>query len=161
MKKHKGQIHLDALAVTGGAALAGVSFIDKLNAVLIPFLGVPVTVVTMAAAGAGVSFIHGDREINVKRMLKQIVGNTFLAVLAVAVVPKMFSMQWLEPGIMPAAAAMLAWMFRWGIPNTIKLMPDIAKKVFRLKEYKENSSFSEYDGYDSRREKYYNEDTKE
>lgn len=161
MKRMKGSVHIEqATAVAASTALVGVSLVDRLNAFIVPFLGVPVTVLTMAAAGAGVSFIHGDPESNHKRMFKHIVGNTFLAVLLVAVVPKMFSMAWVEPGIAPPIAALIAWASRWGVPAMIKLMPDVVKKVFRLKEYNESSSFDGW-GSSSRKHRYYDEDTKE
>lgn len=146
-------------AATAGAG--GLSLIHMLNSIFIPFFGVPITVVTMALAGAGVSFIHGEREPDIKKMFKQIVANTFLSLLLVVIVPKMFSMAWVEPGITPPLAAAVAWGSRWGVPATIKMMPDIIKRIFKLKEYKDtgdgdgfSSSFS-----NSLKERYYdNED---
>lgn len=146
-------------AVTAGAG--GLSLIHMLNSIFIPFFGVPITVVTMALAGAGVSFIHGEREPDIRKMFKQLIANTFLSLLLVVIVPKMFSMAWVEPGITPPLAAAIAWGSRWGVPSTIKMMPDIIKRIFKLKEYKDtgdgdsfSSSFS-----NSLKERYYdNED---
>lgn len=155
---------MTALTLTAATAGAGgLSLMHSLNTILIPFFGVPMTVVTMAAAGAGVSFIHGDKEPDIRKMFKQIAANTFLSLLLVVIIPKMFSMTWVEPGITPPIAALVAWGSRWAIPNTIKLMPDIVKRVFKLKEYKDggdgegfSSSFSK-----SLKERYYDNDTKE
>lgn len=153
-------------ATTAGAV--GLSLMDKLNAIIIPFFGVPLTVVTMAAAGAAVSFIHGDREPDTKKVFKQVFANSFISLLLVVVVPKMFHMAWVEPGITPAIAALVAWISRWGIPALIKLTPDIVRRTFKLGEYNDRNSFGEWgSGFDSnsddsaKRERYYNEDTKE
>lgn len=150
---------LTLMAATAGAG--GLSLMHRLNSIFIPFFGVPITVVTMALAGAGVSFIHGEREPDIRKMFKQIIANTFLSLLLVVIVPKMFSMAWVEPGITPPLAAAIAWGSRWGVPSTIKMMPDIIKRIFKLKEYKDtgdgdsfSSSFS-----NSLKERYYdNED---
>lgn len=158
------------MLTTTAVAAGGLSFMDKLNSVILPFFGVPLTVVTMALAGAAVSFIHGDREPNIKKVFKQVFANSFISLLLVVVVPRMFSMAWVEPGITPALTALVAWVSRWAIPNTIKLVPDIMRRVFKLGEYNDKNSFGGWgdkDGWgsdkddDSLKERYYNEDTKE
>lgn len=149
-------------ATTTGAV--GLSAIDKLSAVIIPFFGVPLTVVTMAAAGAAVSFIHGDKEPDTSAVFKQAIGNAFLALLLVVVVPRMFHMSWVEPGITPPLAALVAWANRWAVPATIKMMPDIVRRLFKLGEYSGHNAYKgvvdrEYDAQPLE-EKYY-EDAKE
>lgn len=144
------------------AAAGSLSLIDKLNSFILPFFGVPITVVTMALAGSAVSFIHGDREPNINKVFKQVFANSFVALLLVVVVPKMFHMAWVEPGITPAIAALVAWISRWAVPATIKLAPDIMRRVFKLGEYNDRNSFSGWDGVEDReslKDKYYNEDT--
>ena len=164
MQKMKGESSMTALTLTAATAgAAGISFTDIVSTANIPFFNVPMAVLTMAAAGAGVSFIHGEREPDVKKMFRQILANAFLSVLLVVVVPKMFSLAWVEPGITPALTALVAWSARWALPATIKLMPDIIKRIFKLKEYKDtgeggsfSSSFST-----SLKERYYGKDTEE
>lgn len=154
---------MTTLGLTAASAGAvSVSLIDEINNIIIPFIGVPVTVVTMAAAGAGVSFIHGDREPDTPKMFKQILANTFVSLLLIVIVPKMFSMHWVEPGITPPLAALVAWGSRWAIPATIKRFPDIVKRTFKLKEYNDRGYGSEdYSDSRSLKERYYDEDTKE
>ena len=153
---------MSTLAASTTASLGAVSvgFSEQLNAFLLPFFNVPFTVVTMAQAGAGVSFLHGDKEQDVRKMFKQIVANSFLALLLVVLVPRMFHMSWVEPEIAPVLAAGIAWSSRWGIPIAIKLMPDVFKQKFKLREYKDvsddNSNWGD-DGNDSLKKRYYDE----
>ena len=157
----KGEITMATLGnVIVPTVAVSMSLMDKLNNYILPFFDVPFTVVTMALAGAGVSFLHGDKEPDVRRMFKQIVANSFLALLLVVLVPRMFHMSWVEPEIAPVLAAGIAWSSRWGIPLAIKLMPDIFKQKLKLREYKDVSD-DEYnwseDGDDSLKKRYYDE----
>ena len=157
----KGETTMATLgAVVVPTVAVSVSLMDKLNTYILPFFNVPFTVVTMALAGAGVSFLHGDKEPDVRKMFKQIVANSFLALLLVVLVPRMFHMSWVEPEIAPVLAAGIAWVSRWGIPIAIKLMPDIFKQKFKLKEYKDvsddNSTWGD-DGDGSLKKRYYDE----
>lgn len=147
-------------SVTMPAVAVSLSFSDKLNSYLLPFFNVPFTVVTMALAGAGVSFLHGEKEHNIPKMFKQIIANSFLSLLLVVLVPRMFHMSWVEPEIAPVLAAAIAWGSRWGIPLAIKMSPDIFKRKFKLREYKNVDSDDSGWGSeetDSLKKRYYDE----
>ena len=138
-----------------GAAIVGVSLFDVINNWVIPFFGVPVTVLTMAAGGALVSFAHGKPEKDRRKLYKLAAANTFIATMLIAVAPKLMGWEWVTPENAPALAAITAWLCRWGIPSTISLMPELVRKLFKLGEYNNSSSM------DSLQEKYYDEQTKD
>lgn len=154
-----GQVSLESAVTAGVAAAAvGASQVQAINDIIIPFFGVPITVITMAAGGALVSFAHGEPMRDRKKLFKLAAANTFLATILVVVVPKMLGWQWAEPEVVPPLAAVGAWCARWFVPATIKLMPDVVKKVFGLGEYNKSKNFygDEY-GTGELEDKYYDE----
>lgn len=140
-------INVDAPTAAVGGAAVGISLLQTINGVLVPFFGVPLTVVTMAAGGALVSFAYGEPESSRKRLYTMAAANTFLASIFVAVIPRALGWSWSVPQLEPALAAMVAWGFRWAIPTTIKLVPDILRKVFRL-DSQDRGDYRSYRGYD-------------
>lgn len=161
MKKQKGNLTLDGMVTAGAAAGAvAVSQVHLFNSWLIPGFNVPVTVITMAAGGALVSFAHGEPMRDRKRLFKIAAANTFIATVAVVVVPRMFGLEWaIDEAVGPLAAAM-AWVSRWAIPATINLVPDMLKKMFGLGDYNTkniDSYYYEDDNVRQLEDKYFDE----
>lgn len=107
------------------------------NDLTLPFFGVHLTVISMAAGGAIVSFAYGDPITSRKRLYVLALANTFLASVCVAVLPAALGWQWVQPGLQPAFAALIAAGARWFVPATITLIPEFMRKILRL-DKKEN-----------------------
>jgi hypothetical protein len=151
-------------AVQMGTMLPGMSMLalgsfGPINHITTPFFGVPLTVLAMAAGGALVSFAYGEPEPSRKKLYTTAAANTFLAAIFVAVIPRAFGWAWSVPALEPAFAAGVAWMARWAVPTTIKLVPDILRKVFKLnKEDEEYGDYSAYRRHNSKYDKYLRSD---
>lgn len=112
-----------------------------LNDILMPFFGVPLTVITMAAFGAFASFAYGEPVRPRRKLYLLALANTFLASSAVAVFPEMMGWEWASPKVAPALAALLAGVSRFAIPAIVDAIPRIINKVFRLdKEEKKDEA---------------------
>lgn len=102
------------------------------NDVSLPFFGVHLTVITMAAGGAIVSFAYGDPITSRKKLYTLAIANTFIASAAVAVLPAALGWEWVQTGLQPALAALIAAGARWFVPAFITIIPEFLRKVFRL-----------------------------
>lgn len=148
-----------ASTVLPGAGMLALASFGAINQITTPFFGVPLTVIAMAAGGALVSFAYGESEISRKRLYTTAAANTFLAAIFVAVIPRAFGWSWSVPALEPAFAAGVAWIARWAVPTTIKLVPDILRKVFKLnKEDQDYDIYSDYRRHDSKYDKYLRSD---
>lgn len=117
--------------ILGGSVtgfLGGIVF----NDISLPFFGVHLTVLTMAAGGAIVSFAYGDPITSRKKLYTLAAANTFLATVAVAVLPAALGWQWVNPTLEPALAALIAIGARWFVPSMITMIPEFLRKIFRL-----------------------------
>ena len=130
------------------AASAGV-----LNNVSVPLLGVPLTVIGMAAAGAYLSFAYGKPEKNRKKLYGLAVANTFLACVAVAVLPKALGWEWTVPKIEAPLAGLFAFGARWFIPAFVESIPEWIHRILKLGEYNDRDRTSGYGGYPEYRER--------
>lgn len=129
---------MDSLIATViGATTIGISQVTGFNAITLPLFNVPVTVLTMAAGGALVSFAHGDPVRDRGALFKLAAANTFIGVILVAVIPPAFGWQWAKPEVVPPLAALVAWACRWVVPNFIKYVPEIVQRLFKLNKYKD------------------------
>lgn len=118
----------------GGAVVSGYGVFNNLS---MPFLGVPLTVIGMAAAGAYLSFAYGKPEPNRKKLYGLAIANTFLACVSVAVLPRMLGWDWAVPKIEAPLAGFFAFGSRWFIPAFIESVPEFVRKFLKLGDYKE------------------------
>lgn len=119
------------------AALSTSITISAVNNLSIPFLGVPLNVVAVAAFGAIVSFAWGKPVEGPRKLWKLyslFVGITFLAATFVAVVPYMMGWEWVKPELQPPFAGLVAAMMRFAIPPFIDLIPEVIRKIFRIEK---------------------------
>jgi hypothetical protein len=119
-------------ASTIGVGMTGFLSSIVFNDISLPFFGVHLTVITMAAGGAIVSFAYGEPITSRKKLYTLAVANTFLASISVAVFPAMMGWQWVNPELQPALAALIAVGARWFVPSIITMIPDFLRKIFRL-----------------------------
>lgn len=119
-----------------------VGFLNNIvfNDISLPFFGVHLTVLTMAAGGAIVSFAYGEPITSRKKLYTLAAANTFLASIAVAVLPPMMGWGWVNPSLQPAFAAFIAVAARWVVPSMITMVPDFLRKIFRLDKKTEDTT---------------------
>lgn len=113
------------------AGLGAIS-LATINGVSIPFLGVPLNVVTVAAFGAFVSFAWGEPVKEKKKLYMYALSSTFLAAVFVAIFPPMMGWEWVKPALQAPLAGFVAASMRFAIPPAIEAIPEIIRKIFRL-----------------------------
>lgn len=94
-----------------------------LDAITMPFLGVPLRVVGMALGGAIASFAYGRRLPDRGRLFFLAIANTFLGCAAVAILPHMFHWEWMRPEFEPPLAGLVAFGLRWAVPAFVTVAP--------------------------------------
>lgn len=102
------------------------------NDITIPLFGVKLTVVSMAAAGALVSFAYGKKVESRKVLYTLAAANTFLGSIGAAILPAALGWEWVKPELTPALAAIIAIAARWIVPAAIDLVPEFLRKILRL-----------------------------
>jgi hypothetical protein len=110
------------------AFLGGIVF----NDITIPLFGVKLTVISMAAAGALVSFAYGKRVESRKMLYTLAAANTFIGSVAAAILPAALGWDWVKPELTPALAAVIAIAARWVVPAAIDLVPEFLRKILKL-----------------------------
>ncbi len=103
-----------------------------LNTLPVPMFGVPLTVMCMAAFGSFSSFAYGQPEGSRKRLFTLAIVNTFLATIAVVVIPAWFGWTWVTPEIIGPVAAALGFLARFVIPPAIEAIPATIRGIFEL-----------------------------
>ena len=132
--------------VTGGAVAATYGWLNNIS---VPLFAVPLTVIAMAAAGAYLSASQGTPEKKNAKFYLRHLGYLFMSVVSVSVIPNILGWDWVSPRLEGPIAGALAFSARYWVPATLELIPEIVKKVFKLKEYKDasyndNQDYSEY-----------------
>lgn len=125
-------LDMQVLAI-GGAASVGAGMF---NAISVPFIGVPLTVIGMAALGAYLSTAYGKTEPVKKKLYFLVAANIFLACVAVAVIPRWLGWEWYDSKIEAPLAGFFAFAARFWVPPLIELLPELIKKFFKLGDYK-------------------------
>lgn len=119
---------------TGLATIAGAGLINDWS---VPLFGVPLTVIGMAAAGAYLSYAYGKPEPKRKKLYTMAIANTFLAAVCVAVLPSWLGWEWTNSRIEAPLAGLFAFGARFAVQPFIDTIPEIIRKLFKLKEYNE------------------------
>lgn len=130
----------NSVALTSGAIAAGTITTTGLgmwNQWSLPLLGVPLTVVMVAAFGAFLSNAYHTERLPPRQLYFYAVTNTFLASISVAVIPKMMGWEWATPQIEAPLAGMMAFAAQWWVPAALSIVPEFLRKIFRLQPKKE------------------------
>jgi hypothetical protein len=122
------------LLATGGVVAFSYGW---LNALSVPLFGVPLTVVAMAAAGTFLSASQGVPEKKGVKFYLKHSGYMFMAIVSVSIIPNIMGWDWAVPRLEGPIAGGLAFSARHWVPATVELIPEIIKKIFKVKEYKE------------------------
>lgn len=128
---------MDRLTLMASIGFATIATINDLS---VPFLGVPLNVVTVAAFGSIVSFAWGQPIKERKKLYMYALASTFLAATFVAVVPYMMGWEWVKPELQPPFAGLMAAGMRFMVPPFVDAIPEVIRKVFRLDKKEEHQS---------------------
>lgn len=127
-------------ALTSGIIAAGsitTSSLGMWNQWSLPLLGVPLTVVMVAAFGAFLSNAYHTERLPPRKLYFYALTNTFLASISAAVVPKMMGWEWVTPTLEAPLAGMMAFAAQWWVPTALSIVPEFLRKIFRLQPKKE------------------------
>lgn len=122
---------MDKLTV---AAWLGALTVSAVNNISVPFVGVPLNVVGVAAFGAIISFAWGEPVKERKKLYMFAVASTFVAATFVAVVPTMMGWGWVTPKLQAPFAGLMAAVMRFAVPPFLEAIPEVIRKVFRLEK---------------------------
>ena len=139
-------LDIGVILKTTSAASVATAVGAGINGWSIPLFGVPLTVVAMAAAGATISFAYGEPVRSRRKLFTLAAANTFVAAIAVAVIPQALGWEWVDARLQPPLAGLVAIGARWFVPQFINLVPEMLRKAFKLEKYdRVYNSSSEYD----------------
>lgn len=125
---------------TGGAVAATYGW---LNDVSVPLFGTPLTVLAMAAAGTYLSASQAKPEKKSGKFYLKHIGYWFMAITSVSIIPNLLGWDWATPRLEGPIAGALAFSARHWVPAVIESVPEIVKKIFKLKEYKDTDKYEE------------------
>lgn len=95
-----------------------------INEITIPFFGIPLTAVSMAATGTLIGFAHIDPIASRKKLYALMTGNTILSSWLVVLIP--YWRDWtIPPGLLPPLAGVAATVTVVLSPIVVKRAPDI------------------------------------
>ncbi len=124
---------LAVLAKVGTLSLTVVaaSVFGGINSITVPLIGVPLTAVTMAAAGAMCAFAWPRAESNRSRLFGVTLASTFVAAASVSVIPHAFHMEW--PSNLQAPLAFIFGLLApWVVPAVRVLIPSFFQGLANL-----------------------------
>ena len=122
---------MDKLTVAAWLSALTVSAVNNIS---VPFVGVPLNVVGVAAFGAIISFAWGEPVKERKKLYMFAVASTFVAATFVAVVPTMMGWDWVTPKLQAPFAGLMAAVMRFAVPPFLEAIPEVIRKVFRLEK---------------------------
>ena len=117
---------LTAKAIVGSIAIASASTFPGFNSVSVPFIGVPLTALTMAAAGAVCSFAWSTGTNSRARLFVVATASTFVGAACVSVIPHLFGKTW-PAELHGPLAFVFGLLAQWVVPATRGAIPTFFK----------------------------------
>lgn len=122
-------LFLKVAAVGGASVSLGSSFF--IPGADLPFFGVSITTLGMAAAGSMIAFAYGTPVSTRRKLYGYAVGGIFIGVWAVQVLPAVMGWVWYKPEVMePPIAGAVALLSRWIMPFVVENLPALWARVF-------------------------------
>lgn len=118
-----------AVAMTTATAVTSLFGFDPY---VVAFVGVPFTVVGMAATGAMLSFAFGTTEEGRLRLFGTALAATVIGAAAVTGVPEIFHMTPVSEGARPVVGFFYGLFARWGMPLIIDVAPTMIRHWLRI-----------------------------
>lgn len=119
---------LKAAAIVTAAGSVGSAFFVR--GTTLPFFGVSITTLGMAAAGSMIAFAYGTPVENRRKLFGYAIGGTFIGVWAVQILPKWLAWEWYLPVMEPPLAGAVALLSRWLVPFVVEHIPDLWRRIF-------------------------------
>jgi hypothetical protein len=90
-----------------------------------PFFGVTLSTLGMAAAGSMIAFAYGSPVNSRRKLYGYAIGGTFVGVWAVQILPGWLGWSWYLPQMEAPLAGFVALLSRWIVPFLIEEVPAI------------------------------------
>lgn len=119
-----------AAAVTGAGLIAQAKF--GFDPYLMAFIGVPFTVVSMAATGAMLSFAFGSTEENRLRLFGTAIAATLIGAAAVTAIPHFMHWDQVALTYQPVVGFFYALFARWVMPLMIDVLPMLVRRWLNI-----------------------------
>lgn len=116
-----------AASVTAAGSVASAFFVQGAT---LPFFGVSITTLGMAAAGSMIAFAYGTPVESRRRLFGYAIGGIFIGVWAVQILPKWLAWEWYLPVMEPPLAGAVALVSRWLVPFVVENIPDLWNRIF-------------------------------
>lgn len=116
-----------AAGVTAAGSVAAAFFA---RGATLPFFGVSITTLGMAAAGSMIAFAYGTPVESRRRLFGYAIGGIFIGVWAVQILPKWLAWEWYLPVMEPPLAGAVALLSRWLVPFVVEHIPDLWRRIF-------------------------------
>lgn len=123
-----GAAALKAVSVITAAGSIGTAFFTP--GATLPFFGVSITTLGMAAAGSMIAFAYGTPVDSRRKLYGYAIGGTFIGVWAVQILPKWLAWEWYLPVMEPPLAGAIALISRWLVPFVVENIPDLWNRIF-------------------------------
>jgi len=124
-----------ASVVTASAATV-VPSLFGFDSYIIAFIGVPFTVVGMAAAGSLMSFAFGSPEPKRLKLLFTAGAATLIGAAAVTGIPALLHINQIAEPAQPVAGFFYALFTRWAMPVFIDVLPMLIRRWLNIPEKK-------------------------
>ena len=124
---------LDAIILKTAAGITSFSAIVAdffVRGATLPFFGVSITTLGMAAAGSMIAFAYGTPVESRRKLFGYAIGGTFIGVWAVQILPKWLAWEWYLPVMEPPLAGAVALLSRWLVPFVVEHIPDLWRRIF-------------------------------
>lgn len=115
---------LSKLMLIGGSVgtVTAVTVTHGFNDISVPLLGVPITAITMAGAGAAFAFAWTQAESTRAKMFGVWCASTFVGAACVSVLPHLFHEDWPKE-LQPPLALLFGMLAPWAVPAARAALP--------------------------------------
>lgn len=130
--------------------LVASSAVPGINQVSVPFLGVPLTAITMAAAGSACAFAWPQGETSRAKLFGVAIASTFVGAACVSIIPQLFGREWpreLQPPLAFVFGLMAPWVvpaFKGAIPAFFKGLSAMLVRMVAGKVESDNYTPQQY-----------------
>lgn len=124
---------LDALVLKASAVFTATATIGSaffVQGAKLPFFGVSITTLGMAAAGSMIAFAYGTPVDSRRKLYGYAIGGTFIGVWAVLILPGWLKWSWYLPIMEPPMAGAVALFSRWLVPFVVENLPALWARIF-------------------------------
>lgn len=113
-----------------GVVAASVAVEPVVGPQAVPFFGVSLTTLGMAAAGSMIAFAYGTPVTSRGKLYGYAIGGIFMGVWSVQILPDWLAWQWYDKAAMePPVAGVAAFVSRWVAPLVVEHLPMLWRRL--------------------------------